>query len=922
MPHFRTFVTSLRRWRPLGTAFAVALLSCGREQAAPTNGPARFARALSFTPVFPRLSALVSGGSAGLVPFTRAHIVLRRAGGALALESDVAMPAGVDAITVALKLTLSVDAPESGESLQMNLDCINAAGETVFRGGPVTVLAFPDGSNRPAPAPVDIPLSYSGPGANARRVVISPRTLTVSEGGGFALAAVAQDASGAALPGTPIVWGSIDPLLATMTTPASGAAGAGIAGSTRGSARIVAELLTGLADTVTVRVLLRAASLAAQSGDAQSNVAGAALAQPIVARVIARDGVGVGGVPVSFAVATGGGSTGSATVVSDTAGFASTSWKLGTTAGSQSVTVSAAGLGGSPLTFTATAASVQPVRLVFSKGPAATNFAGTAIGPLTVTALDGQGAVATSFAGAVSIDLASTSTSAPLIGTLTTTAVAGVATFADLRFNIPNSGYVLAARASGLVGATSAAFAVVAGPAVRLEFGGYPAFSAAVGPLDAVSVVARDVAGNHSPSFAGAVTLALAQAPAGATLGGSTTATAISGMATFESLVLTRAGTYQLSAATVGMVPITGPPFVLGAAAPIAPAISPPVAVSAGGDHTCVVRANGTIWCWGANATGQLGDGTTTRRLVPTQVVSGVSFASVSAGGHTCALTAGGTAYCWGGNNVGQLGTGNFTASSTPVAVAGGLVFAKVIAGSGFSCGYTTAGVGYCWGAGGVQLGNGVNGTVNTPTAVAGGLTLIAMSLFADNHVCAVATGGTPYCWGYNADGAVGDNTTSSRPVPTLVAGGVTMSDVASAHYHSCGLTIAGAAYCWGDNNVLQLGWGTPGVDSRVPGPVVGGYVFSSLTSGHGTCGLLASGAAYCWGYNANGELGDGTNTWRAAPVPVTGGLLFSKLSSGNGYKCGITTGGALYCWGYNVDGELGDGTTTGRLVPVIIPLP
>ncbi len=872
--------------------------------------------------MFPRLSALVAGGSAGLVPFTRVHVVLRRAGGALALESDVEMPSGVDAITVALKVTLAPAAPAAGEPMLMTLDYVNAEGETVFKGGPVTVIAVPEGSGRPAPAPVEVPLSYSGPGANARRVVISPRTMTVFEGDGFALAAVAQDASGATLSGTPIVWSSLDPVLASVSAPVVGSASAGVAGSARGSARIAAELITGLADTVTVRVLLRAASLAAKSGDAQSNAVGASLAQPIVARVTARDGVGVGGVPVSFAVAAGGGSTGLATVITDTAGLASTSWTLGGAAGYQAVTASAAGLGGSPLVFTATAMSVQPTRLVFSTQPAAINFAGTAIGPLTVSALDPQGAVATTFAGVVSIDLAAASTSAQLFGTLTATAIAGVATFADLRFNSPNSGFVLAARASGLGGATSNAFAVVAGPARRIEFGTYPVFGATVGTLHQISVIARDAGGNIAPSFTGAVTLALAVAPAGATLGGTTTAAAISGMATFESILPTPVGTYRLSAAAAGMTTVAGPSFVLSAAAPPAPAASPPIAVSAGVDHTCVVRANGTIWCWGANATGQLGDGTTTRRLVPTQVVSGVSFASVSASSHTCALTAGGIAYCWGDNAWGQLGTGNFTSSLTPVAVAGGLVFAKVIAGAAFSCGYTTAGVGYCWGAVGARLGNGVNGTVNTPTAVAGGLTFTAMSLFNDNHVCAVATGGTPYCWGYNADGAVGDNTTTSRPVPTLVAGGLTMSDVASAHYHSCGLTVAGAAYCWGDNNVWQLGWGTPGTDSRVPGPVVGGHVFASLTSGHGTCGLLASGAAYCWGYNANGELGDGTVTWRAAPVPVTGGLLFNKLSSGNGYRCGITTGGALSCWGYNVDGELGDGTTTGRLAPVLIPLP
>ena len=152
-----------------------------------------------------------------------------------------------------------------------------------------------------------VPVSYSGPGANAVAVRISPRSGTAVSGNTFTFTAVAVDQNGASVPNTPIVWNTLDPAIASIP---SAAAGTALAGSVRGDARIVAQLLTGPSDQVTLSVLPRATTIAPQSGSGQTALAGADLANPLVALVTAADGLGVGGVTVTFAVTSGGGSWG------------------------------------------------------------------------------------------------------------------------------------------------------------------------------------------------------------------------------------------------------------------------------------------------------------------------------------------------------------------------------------------------------------------------------------------------------------------------------------------------------------------------------------------------------------------------------------------------------------------------------------
>jgi alpha-tubulin suppressor-like RCC1 family protein/uncharacterized protein YjdB len=375
------------------------------------------------------------------------------------------------------------------------------------------------------------------------------------------------------------------------------------------------------------------------------------------------------------------------------------------------------------------------------------------------------------------------------------------------------------------------------------------------------------------------------------------------------------AGPNALTATAAGSG-ITGNPVTFSA---IGMAASPlPVRLNAGVDFTCRTSPAPTQ-CWGANATGKLGDGTTQQRSLPVTVSGGLVFVAVTTGEtHACGLTANGAAYCWGDNTHGEFGDGTTTSSATPVPAGGGMLFNQLTAGSFYTCGLDAIGRAYCWGNNGRgNLGDGTTSPRLSPVAVSGGLTFGAISAGGDNHTCALTPGGEAYCWGYNFDGELGDGTFTDRLTPTLVTGSHTFLAISAAPFHTCALDDAGAAWCWGDNNVRQLGDGTP-VDQPNPSPVVGGLVFEQISAGGGqTCGLMNTGDAYCWGFNPDGQVGDGTTSIALTPQPVSGGHLFDEIDGGANHTCARTSLGAVWCWGRGSSGQMGQGGLSGSLVPV-----
>ncbi len=375
----------------------------------------------------------------------------------------------------------------------------------------------------------------------------------------------------------------------------------------------------------------------------------------------------------------------------------------------------------------------------------------------------------------------------------------------------------------------------------------------------------------------------------------------------------------------------------------------------------CSAPSGGNLYCWGANGQGQLGNGTTTTSVTPVEVegVGGTGFlsgvVSVAAGAYSvCAATSDGSVYCWGEDPDGELGNNTTgVSSSTPVQVegvggAGYLSGVTQVVGmeSETFCALTSTSNVYCWGnnANG-QLGNNTNDASDaTPVEVTGsggtGFLSGVTSLSPDQGiaVCALVSSNV-YCWGSDAQSQIGTTAGSGNtmaggfetPQEVQGVGGTgylsNVTSVSMGKEHACALTSATNVYCWGKNIAGALGDGMSGTHNASQTPVevegVGGSgelsgVTELSAGGDETCAVVSGGTAYCWG---TGYLGNGTGNLTTTPVAVknpAGTATWTNVSNiwveynvqAYTTTC-ATTNGSLYCWGVNL-GALGFAETTG----------
>jgi alpha-tubulin suppressor-like RCC1 family protein len=344
------------------------------------------------------------------------------------------------------------------------------------------------------------------------------------------------------------------------------------------------------------------------------------------------------------------------------------------------------------------------------------------------------------------------------------------------------------------------------------------------------------------------------------------------------------------------------------------------VKIAAGGSHTCALTAEGGVKCWGSNRDGELGDGSTTQRSTPVDVMglsSGVTALAVG-GSHTCALVSGGSVKCWGQNSQGQLGDGTTDNRTTPVDVTGlteGVT--AITAGIQDTCALISGGGVKCWGANWAgQLGDGTTDNRSTPVDVTGLAEGVAALVAGGVHTCALVLGGGAKCWGWNSSGQLGDGTIDNRTTPVDVTGlteGVTA--LVAGEAHTCALVSGSGAKCWGANGSGQLGDST--TDNRTTPVDVTGLtegVTALAAGGSHTCAFVSGGGIKCWGVNGSGQLGDGTTDNRTTPVDVTGlAAGVTALAAGGSHTCALTAEGSIKCWGSDGSGQLGLGITIQR---------
>ena len=351
----------------------------------------------------------------------------------------------------------------------------------------------------------------------------------------------------------------------------------------------------------------------------------------------------------------------------------------------------------------------------------------------------------------------------------------------------------------------------------------------------------------------------------------------------------------------------------------------PATAIVIGGTHACGLVRSGAAYCWGSNAMGQLGIGTTDEAVQPSpvRVKGGQAFTALVAGVfHTCGLTSAGEAYCWGGSPAGQVGSpGPFATTPTRVAVAER--FTALAAGAHHTCGLTTTGTVDCWGDdtfGELGLGRdrsapeafGSSGRA-VPGPIVGGRTFVAIAASYE-ATCGITTTGQTFCWGGNSARELGSVTGTCRMLadgydnkedwdrpcsttPVTIDTPTALKSLTGSTFAFCGTTADDALTCWGD--------------ALVPPTVIpDARVSRAWSLGHDVCGIGPDGGVSCW------AVYDGR---RSVALPFGQNVALANFSTVGNSSCGLTRAqpAVAYCWGSNDVGQLGDGTTVYRGEPV-----
>jgi alpha-tubulin suppressor-like RCC1 family protein len=322
------------------------------------------------------------------------------------------------------------------------------------------------------------------------------------------------------------------------------------------------------------------------------------------------------------------------------------------------------------------------------------------------------------------------------------------------------------------------------------------------------------------------------------------------------------------------------------------------VASGSTASHILEIR-DGTLWTWGNNSSGQLGDGTTTHKNTPAQIGLSNTWVTVAAGSeHSLALKADGSLWAWGRNSDGQLGDGTVTSRTTPVQIGTDTKWVSIAAGSSHSIGLKSDGSLWAWGRNSSgQVGDGTATKRTSPAHIGTGSNWLSIATGSD-HTMGLRSDGSIWAWGGNAFGQLGDGTTTNRTTPVQIGSDTKWVSIACGGIHTFGLKSDGTLWAWGSNFGGQLGDGsTINKTSPVQVGIDNKWVSVAPGSGH-SLGLKSDGTLWGWGKNLNGELGNGTGTNTTSPIQIGSDNKWVSLSAGFIHSLGLKADGTLFAWG------------------------
>lgn len=336
-------------------------------------------------------------------------------------------------------------------------------------------------------------------------------------------------------------------------------------------------------------------------------------------------------------------------------------------------------------------------------------------------------------------------------------------------------------------------------------------------------------------------------------------------------------------------------------------------AISAGQRHGLALRSDGTVWSWGTNRVGELGQGTNSLVLSPRRISSLSNMLAIAAGPqHSLAVSSNGAVWAWGTNFDGRLGSGNFTSASNPVAVATITNAIAVAAGATHSLAALSDGRVMAWGANGAgQLGIGNNISTNKPVVVDSFTNVIAVAA-GTNFSLALTASGDVWAWGTNNLGQLGLGNNTSQTVPVKISTLSNIVQIAAGHSHALARNQAGQIFAWGRNAEGQVGDGTTN-NVNTPALVASFGTNSSYGTAkwitanfNSTAAVGSGGRLFYWG-----AYGDSiTNGFRTQAVELGAGSgqVFESVSYGDSYLLANQADGSVWGWGFNLYGQWGNG--------------